>query len=106
MGEISYPDPVCAGDHLFMIAPCGKLTKAIRLGAEPTGVAAHAVAAGFIASISGNAIVAPTPFSTVRREMCFRKIIFSLRQIFDSGDSHPRRTTEARRHRATKFFFS
>ena len=32
---------------------------------------AHTVAAGFIASSSGSAIVAPTPFSTARREMCF-----------------------------------
>jgi hypothetical protein len=55
-----------------MMAPCGKPMKAIRFGAEPTGVCAHAVAAGFIASISGNAIVAPTPFSTARREMCLR----------------------------------
>ena len=63
-----------------MIAPCGKPTKANRFGVEPAGVCAHAVAAGFIASSSGSAMVAPTPFSTVRREMCFLdKYMASLR---------------------------
>jgi hypothetical protein len=45
---------------------------ASRFGGAPAGVAANAVAAGFIASSSGSAIVAPTPLSTIRREMCFR----------------------------------
>jgi hypothetical protein len=54
-----------------MIAPCGNPMNAKRFGAEPAGVAAHAVAAGFIASSSGSAILAPTPFNIVRREMCF-----------------------------------
>ena len=44
---------------------------ASRFGAEPAAVSAHAVAAGFIASRSGSAMVAPTPFNTARREMCF-----------------------------------
>ena len=39
--------------------------------------------AGFIASRSGSAIVAPTPFNTVRREMCFRdRYMSSLRPGF------------------------
>src|SRR6188472_2749990 len=54
-----------------MMAPCGKPMKAIRFGGAPAGVAAHAVADGFIASSSGSAMVAPTPLRTVRREMCF-----------------------------------
>ena len=54
-----------------MMAPCGKPTKANRFGVEPAAVWAHAVAAGFIASSSGSAMLAPTPFSTVRRETCF-----------------------------------
>ena len=63
-----------------MIAPCGKPTKANRFGAEPAAVFAIAVAAGLIASMSGSAIVAPTPFNTVRREMCFlNRVIFVLR---------------------------
>jgi hypothetical protein len=41
------------------------------LGADPAAVFAHAVAAGFMASSSGSAIVAPTPFNIMRREMCF-----------------------------------
>ncbi len=45
------------------------------------GVAANAVAAGFIASRSGKAIVAPTPLRTARREMCLRdKYMSYLRQ--------------------------
>ena len=63
--------PVCAGDQRSMIAPCGNPTKANRFGVEPAAVWAHAVAAGFIASRSGSAMVAPTPFNTVRRETCF-----------------------------------
>src|SRR4051812_31213410 len=65
-----------------MIAPCGKPMKAIRFAAVPAGVAAHAVAAGFIASSSGRATAAPTPLSTVRREMCFfdRNMSVSLRR--------------------------
>src|SRR5262245_45498765 len=60
-----------------MIAPCGKPMKASRLGGAPAGVAAHAVAAGFIASSSGSAMLAPTPFNTVRREMCFLNRLMS-----------------------------
>src|ERR1700722_11978531 len=64
-----------------MMAPCGNPTKASRFGAEPAAVLAHAVAAGFIASRNGSAIVAPTPFKTMRREMCFwDKYISCLRQ--------------------------
>ena len=33
---------------------------------------AHAERAGTMASRNGSAMVTPTPFSTVRREMCFR----------------------------------
>src|SRR6185436_791689 len=54
-----------------MIAPCGKPMKANRFGAAPAGVCAQTVAAGFIASRSGSAMVAPTPFNTARRETCF-----------------------------------
>src|SRR4029077_12604705 len=54
-----------------MIAPCGKPIKASRFGDAPAAVCAHAVAAGFIASRSGSAMVAPTPFNTVRRVTCF-----------------------------------
>jgi hypothetical protein len=71
MGDISKLAPVCAGDHLSMMAPCGNPTKAKRLGVEPAAVCAHAVAAGFIASRSGSAMLAPTPFNTARRETCF-----------------------------------
>jgi hypothetical protein len=71
IGDISKLVPVCGGDQRSMIAPCGKPTKASRFGADPAAVCAHAVAAGFIASSNGNAIVAPTPFSTARRETCF-----------------------------------
>jgi hypothetical protein len=45
--------------------------KASRFGVEPAAVAAQAVAAGLIASRSGSAMLAPTPFSTVRRDTCF-----------------------------------
>src|SRR5437868_11760709 len=63
-----------------MMAPCGKPTKANRFGDDPAAVFAHTVAAGFIASSSGSAMVAPTPFNTERREMCFRNkdIAFSV----------------------------
>src|SRR5688572_14361095 len=71
IGDNSKFAPVCAGDHLSMIAPCGKPMKANRFGVAPAGVCAQTVAAGFIASRSGSAIVAPTPFNTVRRETCF-----------------------------------
>ena len=47
------------------------LADVISFGVAPAGVCAHAVAAGFIASSSGSAMDAPTPLSTVRREMCF-----------------------------------
>jgi hypothetical protein len=53
-----------------MIAPCGKPMKANRFGGAPAAVCAKAVAAGLMASRSGNAIVAPTPFRTARRETC------------------------------------
>src|SRR4051794_2906540 len=67
-----------------MMAPCGNPTKASRFGLDPDAVLAHAVAAGFIASRSGSAIVAPTPFNTARREMCFwDKYMSDLRQIAD-----------------------
>jgi hypothetical protein len=61
-----------------MIAPCGNPTKAKRFGVEPAGVCAHAVAAGLIASSSGSATLAPTPFNTVRREMCFLNRVMSF----------------------------
>src|SRR5688572_2863006 len=61
-----------------MMAPCGKPMKASRFGVEPAGVCAHAVAAGFIASRSGSAMLAPTPFNTVRRETCFLNTCISL----------------------------
>ena len=41
-------------------------------GFGAAAVFASAVAAGIIASSSGNATAAPTPCSTVRRERCFR----------------------------------
>src|SRR5437868_14249666 len=40
-------------------------------GVALAAVFASAVLAGIIASSSGNAMAAPTPRSTVRREMCF-----------------------------------
>ena len=55
------------------VTACGNPTKASRFGDDPAAVSAHAVAAGFIASRSGSAIVAPTPFNTVRRATCFLK---------------------------------
>jgi hypothetical protein len=78
-GEISKLAPVWAGDQRSMIAPCGKPTNAKRFGAVPAAVFAVAVAAGLIASSSGSAMLAPTPFKTARREMCFlnRVIRFS-----------------------------
>src|SRR5262245_14449218 len=80
IGDISKCVPVCGGDHRSMMAPCGNPMKARRLGVEPAGVAAHAVAAGLIASRSGSAMLAPTPFNTVRRETCFlNTYIASLR---------------------------
>src|SRR5262245_56518149 len=60
-----------------MIAPWGNPIKASRFGVEPEGVWAHAVAAGFIASRSGRAIVVPRPFNIVRREMRFLDIYIS-----------------------------
>src|SRR6187200_1511456 len=79
--------PVPAGDHLSMIAPCGKPMKANRFGVEPAAVCAHAVAAGFIASSSGSAMVAPTPFSTVQREICFfvKNIVVLVGRGFSPG---------------------
>src|SRR6185295_2321632 len=68
---------VSFGDHRSMIAPCGKPTKANLTGVLPAGVWAHAVAAGFIASRSGKATVAPRPFRTARRETCFLNIYIS-----------------------------
>ena len=73
IGVISKLAPVCGGDHRSMTAPCGNPMKAKRFGAEPAAVCAHAVAAGFIASRSGSAMLAPTPFNTARRETCFLK---------------------------------
>src|SRR5262245_3256999 len=50
--------------------PCGTKRPTNRvLGLA--AVCASAVAAGTIASSSGSASVAPAPFKTVRREMCF-----------------------------------
>src|SRR5262245_39282507 len=54
-----------------MMAPCGNSTKASRFGVAPAALCAHAVAAGCIASRSGSAMAAPTPFNTRRRETCF-----------------------------------
>src|ERR1043165_9670448 len=71
MGDSSKPFPVCGGDQRSITAPCGNPTNAKRFGAVPAAVCAHAVAAGVIASRSGSAMVAPTPLSTARREMCF-----------------------------------
>src|SRR6185436_8459443 len=71
MGDISKPLPVCGGDQRSITAPCGKATKANRFGVAAAAVCAQAVEAGLIASRNGSAIAAPTPLSTVRREMCF-----------------------------------
>ena len=71
--------PVCAGDQLVHDGAVREARRTrSRFGVLPAGVCAHAVAAGFIASSSGSAIVAPTPFSTVRREMCFFDRYMSL----------------------------
>ncbi len=61
-----------------MIAPCGKPMNANRFGAVPAAVFANAIAAGLIASRSGSAMPAPTPFRIVRREMCFCEINIAL----------------------------
>src|SRR5919197_537428 len=50
--------------------PCGTKRPTNR-GFGLAAVCASAVAAGTIASSSGSASVAPAPFKTVRREMCF-----------------------------------
>src|SRR5687768_15250848 len=89
-----------------MMAPCGKPTKANRFGGAPAGVCAHAVAAGFIASSSGSAMLAPTPFRTVRRETCFwntnivvRPSRFSLLSSTPGGpEGPPLRLRSVRRH--------
>ena len=76
--------PASFGDHRSMTAPCGKPTKANRFGVEPAAVCAHAVVAGLIASRSGNAMLAPMPFNTVRRETCFLLLYISfLRYLLD-----------------------
>ncbi len=56
---------------------------------EPAGVFAHATAAGFIASSSGSAIVAPTPFNIVRRERCFFVMNMRLSSLFPGVDLLP-----------------
>ena len=71
IGDMVKSVPVSFGDQRSMIAPCGKPTKAKRFGVFPAGVSAHAVAAGIMESRSGSPMVAPTPFKTVRRAMCF-----------------------------------
>src|SRR5215471_675880 len=60
-----------------MIAPCGNPTNANRFGVVPAAVRAHAVPAGLIASSSGSAMLAPIPFKTIRREICFLDIYMS-----------------------------
>src|SRR5918993_777311 len=61
-----------------MTAPCGKPTNASRCGVLPATVCPHATPAGLMASSNGNAIAAPAPFSTVRRETCFFVMNMSL----------------------------
>src|SRR5207244_5518857 len=76
--------PVSFGDQRSMTAPCGKPTKANRFAVEPAAVCAQAVEAGLIASRSGNAMLAPMPFNTARRETCFLLLYIScLLYLFD-----------------------
>ena len=60
-------------------------------------VLAKAVLAGTIASSNGSATVTPTPFSTVRREMCFCVMnirLSSTRELeFDRLSGSPRRSS-------------
>jgi hypothetical protein len=50
----------------------------MRFGGVPAAVFAHTVAEGLIASSSGSAMLAPTPFNTVRREMCFLNNVIAV----------------------------
>jgi hypothetical protein len=63
-----------------MIGAVRKPTNANRFGVEPAAGLRPRRRGRIIASRSGSAIVAPTPFSTVRREMCFcdRYIVVSV----------------------------
>src|SRR4029077_18211678 len=71
IGDMVKAVPVSFGDQRSMIAPCGKPIKANLFGVFPAEVVAATLEAGNIASKSGNARVAPAPFRTARRGMCF-----------------------------------
>src|SRR2546422_8214149 len=61
--------------------PCGKKTP-IKRGFGAAGVCASAVAAGTMASRSGNANVTPAPWRKVRRGMCFLVINILIALLF------------------------
>ena len=74
VGVSSKALPSAAGVQCSMMMPFGTYTVQKR-GTGRAGVFASAVSAGTIPSSNGNASVAPTPRSTVRRGMAFLAII-------------------------------